>query len=543
MQRQQPPGPAPGSPPARSNLGGVTYGAALPVALCMALRRRRAAEARVERKEARVTQTLEVLEALRGKLTGICEAAAGYCGTYDARSAFMLQAVVHLGGAGGDEDRRRRAARKEEEDGTLNEEKEEGEDSGSDVELVAFLSRARAYRLAGLTATAMYDGAKSGEGKKKTKEKSPFGSAARAVALARSVEDVSDAFVAFELLSEVLGLHPLREVEGTGHFTQVISSRGVNEEDDGVDESFAGRDARACRDTRPRPRPLPLPAATARRYVSSSVRCLGGRGVKVKAAEGGQVPSTGGAPAPSPFDSHQPRSADEKLQIVSEAARALVDGYADAAEEAARDANEWASLRPAGEVKDHEKGNLSEPAAAAAAAASASRLALIRYAVSQAASADILLSLRLLVACARRIHQHAETYGRWVMKRVDSTPAAYAAALPPPAPRPPRPCADVVDASDAHESLGFVFHTAESILRRWSVGGGAGDAGCADTLAELGVVGCLLEEASDRARRLRSVSGGPGRGVAMFATRVDRLGAMTRVAMESSWVQPAGGRL
>ena len=215
----------------------MTNGEALPIALAIVGRRRANANDREARRKRKVKATLSTLGALRVRLAAICDAAAeaaargaaaasgggvgsdygGTAGT-DARAAFLLQAVCDA----------------KEEEAEVEEEEEEEKAS------FRFLKTVRAFRLAKLTTAANDDARKRPGGKAGQQRKHQHGlnnnnnnnnrrsttaaaSAARAGAVVRSVEDVSDAFAAFELLSEVLGeeelSRPLRPLRPLRPFT------------------------------------------------------------------------------------------------------------------------------------------------------------------------------------------------------------------------------------------------------------------------------------------------------------------------------------
>ena len=141
----------------------------------------------------------------------------GTAGT-DARAAFLLQAVCDA----------------KEKHGNKEAEEEEKEAS------FRFLKTVRAFRLAKLTTAANDDAAaaaadvrkrpgKAGQQRKhqhglnnNRRSTTAAASAARAGAMVRSVEDVSDAFAAFELLSEVLGVGGCTSV----HKKKLLHPRG-----------------------------------------------------------------------------------------------------------------------------------------------------------------------------------------------------------------------------------------------------------------------------------------------------------------------------
>ena len=542
----------PASPlaPKREGVPPLTYGAALPPALAITGRTAAAAAHRAHGRKRRLKETLRALGVLRANLAAVCRAAAGAAATdshwpgaeagEQARAAFLLQAVC----------------------GVHTEEDPEGDDDA-----FRFLRRVRAFRLARLTAA---EGPSYGptQGSERTSDQhirpahrthqrtsAAAASAARAGVLARGVEDVSDAFAAFELLLEVLGLQQCREEEAGGE--------------------------RGGRRRRVQPPALPLPAATARLYVASTLHCIAAAAAAMCPTPTSQVPTC--------------QAADG--QLPSETARVLLDGFVLAADAAAA----AAALRDrgmgeGGAFSANPTSNVD--ASPSSVAGVEAHLALVQFAVERMAVCDAALAVPLLVACARRIHQHATGY------TVGTQPApAWSAAAAETAtgavdrPRWLRPmCVELVDTSDTLESLGFVFVTAEGILRRLSGGGGGTDTDGSNSNKKkmktkkrttdgseidgsaLAVVGGLVAATSEILRLLcsggaqakgrvdlslnsgsggsghplvngRQLSvnqpiggggggtgpgGGPGRGAALLSLRVARLGAMTRVALDST---------
>lgn len=284
-----------------------------------------------------------------------------------ARAAFLLQAVCDV--------------------------KHHEEEAHDDVDLEAeasfrFLKTVRAFRLAKLTTVrdddddgVDGDGNRQGQGQRKhergggggskmSKRSTASAACHRAGALLQSVEEVSDAFAAFELLLEVLGLRREGEEE---------------EEELGGGGGRRGRHAR----------PLPLPTVTAKRYVAATLKCLA-----VAAAADAAAPAQPSTPPPQQkqqreheqerhrrvlFSNNggggsrvfaQAQGAQVHHQsandvLVSETSRALIDGYIAAAAAAAA-----ATAAAEGDMMIDE-GSWGEGAAAAA----ESHLALVRFAM------------------------------------------------------------------------------------------------------------------------------------------------------------------
>ena len=226
----------------------------MPLALALIGRRRAGEFARKQQVKAR----LAALGALQARLGAICAAAeagaaeaagagpAGAAGATaaDARAAFLLQSVC---GA---------------EDGAR------GDDAFS------FLKRARAYRLAKLTADGVGTPTPTKQPQQRPGQRRKLAAAAAAAKvnalLLQSADDVgvSDVFAASELLMEVLGLQPGGDDSSGGSGGFEFNCDGCGEEGpwEGLDDD--------CRMTFAGPRPFPLPAATAARYVTAAVRSI-----------------------------------------------------------------------------------------------------------------------------------------------------------------------------------------------------------------------------------------------------------------------------
>ena len=213
-----PPPTRPTPPPPRP----PTYGEVLPLAVSMTKALRVAARRDAERRK----RELRALGELRRRLHAACVAAEDAAAEGDvvgrrggsARSALLLRAAWVTGDDGDDGD------------------------AGGGSDDFRFLRRARAYRLAKLattTTTTTPSAPPARGGAMKPPASEPSRSATRAKDVARAVDDAPDAFVAAELLLEVVGVGD-------------------------------GDDAAAPRV----PRVVPLPEETLREYVAGAVRVI-----------------------------------------------------------------------------------------------------------------------------------------------------------------------------------------------------------------------------------------------------------------------------
>ena len=215
-----PPTTRPTPPPPRP----PTFGEVLPLAVSMTKALRVAARRDAERRK----RELRALGELRRRLDAACVAAEDAAAEGDvvgrrggsARSALLLRAAWVTGDDG------------------------DGDDDGGGSDDFRFLRRARAYRLAKLTTTTTTTTKPSAPpargGAMKPPASEPSRSATRAKDVARAVDDAPDAFVAAELLLEVVGVGDGDEGEGGGGD----------------------------------PRVVPLPEETLREYVAGAVRVI-----------------------------------------------------------------------------------------------------------------------------------------------------------------------------------------------------------------------------------------------------------------------------